>query len=321
MPEAVNKIAPGAGQYNQKEGAVATKQIGFIGLGRMGTPMARNLMKAGFSVSGYDIVPELVAGLARDGARAAMSPADAARDADVVITMLPADRHVEAAMFGPDGAGPAMRSGSIWMQMSTIKPTTVQRLGARLAERGVRTVDTPVSRGGYVVQGKLSVFAGGDPATLEEVSDIHSAMATEILYCGPLGMGQATKLVNNILSMTNVAVAAEALLFGLKQGVEPATLYRVINAGSGASVAWRDRVPQMLRRDFEPEVRFYADLAFKDVGLAVELAHELGTPMPFNALSLELYNALRTTEGGTVHFAAVVKVLERMANMEAKGDA
>lgn len=299
---------------------MATKRIGVIGLGRMGTPMARNLMKKGFPVSGYDVVPGLVAALAQDGARAATSPADAAGDADVVITMLPADAHVQAAMLGEHGAGPAMRRGSLWMQMSTIKPVTVQRIGAALAERGVRSIDAPVSRGARVVQGELSVFAGGDAATIDEVRDVLGAMATEILHCGPLGMGQAAKLVNNMLSMTNVAVAAEGLIFGLKQGLEAKTLYEVINAGSGASVAWRDRARQMLRREFEPEVRFYTDLAYKDVSLAIDAAQEIGAPMIFSGVARELYNALRTQGGGTKHYPAIVTLFERLADVEARGD-
>jgi 2-hydroxy-3-oxopropionate reductase len=286
----------------------------------MGTPMARNLLTKGFAVSGYDVVADLTAGLARHGARAATSPADAARDADVVITMLPADAHVEAAMLGPDGAGPAMRSGSIWLQMSTIKPVTVQRVAAKLAERGIRALDCPVSRGARVAQGELSVFAGGDTTTLDEVRDVLGAMATEILHCGPLGMGQAAKLVNNMLSMTKVAVAAEGLIFGLKLGLDPKTLYDVINAGSGASVAWRDRAKQMLRREFEPEVRFYTDLAYKDVSLAIDSAQEVGAPMIFSSIARELYNALRTQGGGTLHYPAIVTLFERLANIEARGD-
>ena len=123
-----------------------------------------------------------------------------------------------------------------------------------------------------------------------------------------------------MLSMVNVAMAAEALVLGLKQGLDPAVLYKVVNAGNGTSVAWRDRAPQMIRREFEPAVRIYADVAFKDISLAIETAQEVGSPALISSVVRELYNALRSNGGGKLHYAAIVTVFERMANFEVRGD-
>lgn len=293
---------------------MSRSRIAFIGLGVMGRPMARNLLAKGFSVAGFDVLPERMDALRADGLEASSSPSQAAKGAAFVITMVPADAEVVHAVLGPGGVAETAPTGCIWLQTSTIKPGTVQRIASALAPRGVKALDCPVSRGGRVEQGELCVYAGGDERDLAAARPVLEAVASEIIHCGPLGMGQAAKLINNMLSMVNVAMAAEALVLGTKAGLNPKVLYDVVNAGNGASVAWRDRTPQMWQREFEPELPVYADVAFKDLSLAIETAQEVGAPTLMSGLARELYNALRSHGCGRRHYAAVVTVLERMAN-------
>jgi 3-hydroxyisobutyrate dehydrogenase-like beta-hydroxyacid dehydrogenase len=231
--------------------------------------------------------------------------------------MVPADRHVEEAVLGPDGVLAGARPGTILVQMSTIKPSTIHKLAPLAAEKGVHLIDAPVSMGQKVAEAKLSIMVGGDVKLFQVCRPIFEAMGTDVFHVGPLGTGQACKLVNNYISMTNAVVAAEGLLLGIKAGIDPETLYRVVLTGSGSSVCWRDKVPMMIAREFEPDANFTTDLAYKDVSLAIESANELETPVMTGALARELYNALRRAGGNLQHYCAVVTVLEQLAGIEA----
>ena len=293
------------------------KRLGFIGLGKMGYAMTRNLLKQGFAVTVYDVVPEAVERLIPFEASPAGSPREVGERSEAVITMVPADRDVEAAALGPNGVLAGLRPGTILIQMSTIKPSTIHKLAPEAAARGIRLIDAPVSMGQFVAEGKLSIMVGGDKATFEECRSIFDALGTEIFHVGDLGTGQAVKLVNNYISMANAVVAAEGLLLGLKAGLAPDVLHQVVMKGSGASVAWRDKVSMMLAHDFYPEMTFTTDLAYKDVSLAIDSANELQTPVLLGALARELYNAARRAGLGGAHYASVVKILEEMAGFEA----
>ncbi len=294
-----------------------SRRLGFIGLGKMGHWMSRHLLKAGYVVNVYDVMPEAIERMLPFEAAPAGSPRQVAERSDVIMTMVPADKDLEAAILGPDGVLAGARPGTVLIQMSTIKPSTVLKLAPLAAEKGVTLIDAPVSMGQKVAEAKLSIMAGGDLATFEECRPIFEAIATEIFHVGPLGTGQACKLVNNYISMTNAVVAAEGLLLGIKAGIDPETLYRVVLSGSGGSVAWRDKVPMMIARDFNPEANFTMDLAYKDVSLAIESANEIQTPAMTGALARELYNAARRSGRGQEHYSAVVTVLETIAGIEA----
>jgi 3-hydroxyisobutyrate dehydrogenase-like beta-hydroxyacid dehydrogenase len=232
------------------------------------------------------------------------------------MTMVPADREVEEAVAGPDGLLAGLAPGSILIQMSTIKPSTIHKLAPLAEAKGIRLIDAPVSMGQYVADAKLSIMVGGDPDVFAECRPIFEALGKDIFHVGPLGTGQAAKLVNNLISMTNAAVAAEGLLIGLKAGIDPDILHRVVQAGSGGSIAWRDKVPMMLEHAFQPEHNFSTDLAYKDVSLAVESANELQTPAMFGSLARELYNALRRAGRGSHHYSSVVTILEQLAGFD-----
>lgn len=295
-------------------------RLGFVGLGKMGYWMTRNLLKAGYAVTIYDVVPAAIEALLPFEASPAGSPRQVAERSEVVMTMVPADRDVEAAVLGPDGILEGLRPGSILVQMSTIKPSTIHKLAPHAAAKGVRFMDAPVSMGHYVAEGKLSVYAGGDAETFELCKPIFEALGRDIMHVGPLGTGQACKLVNNLISMTNTLVAAEGLLLGLKAGLAPGVLYEVVKTGSGGSVAWRDKAAMMLARDFEPAHTFTTDLAYKDVSLAIEMANEVQSPTMFGGLARELYNVSRRQGAGGQHYASIVKVLEQLAGIEARGE-
>jgi 3-hydroxyisobutyrate dehydrogenase-like beta-hydroxyacid dehydrogenase len=291
-------------------------RIGFVGLGHMGFHMSRHLLQAGFPVTVYDVVPEAIERLIPFEASPAGSPREVGQRSDVAITMVPADADVEQAVLGPNGLLEGLQPGTLLVQMSTIKPSTIHKLAPHAAAKGVRLIDAPVSMGQFVADAKLSVMVGGDDADFEACRPIFQAMAKEIFHVGPLGTGQAAKLVNNLMSMTIAAVSAEALLIGLKAGIHPDVLYKIVNAGSGGSVGWRDKVPMMLRHDFDPPMNFSTDLAYKDVSLAIESANELQTPAMFGSLARELYNVLRRQGHGKQHYSSIVTVLEQMAGIE-----
>src|SRR5215212_4111984 len=184
----------------------------------MGYWMTRHLLRAGHSVTVYDVMPEAIERLIEFEASPAGSPREVGERSEVVMTMVPADRDVEAVVLGDDGVLPGLRSGSTLVQMATIKPSTIHKIAPFAAAKGVRLLDAPVSMGHFVADAKLSVYAGGDREVFEEIRPLFEAMGTDIMHVGPLGTGQACKLVNNYASMTNTIVAAEALLMGLKAG-------------------------------------------------------------------------------------------------------
>jgi 3-hydroxyisobutyrate dehydrogenase-like beta-hydroxyacid dehydrogenase len=293
------------------------RRLGFIGLGKMGYAMTRNLLRHGFAVTVYDVLPEAIDRVIPFEASPAASPREVGERSEAVITMVPADRDVEVAVLGPDGALAGLRPGSTLIQMSTIKPSTIQKLAPEAAARGVRLIDAPVSMGQFVAEGKLSIMVGGDPAVFEQCRPIFEALGTDIFHVGELGAGQAIKLVNNYMSMAVAVVAAEGLLLGLKAGLASEVLHEVVLKGSGSSVAWRDKVPMMLAHDFYPDMTFTTDLAYKDLSLAIESANELQTPVMLGGLARELYNAARLSGLGSAHYASVVRVLEKMAGIQA----
>jgi 2-hydroxy-3-oxopropionate reductase len=296
------------------------RRLGFIGLGKMGYWMTRHLLRAGHSVTVYDVMPEAIERLIEFEASPAGSPREVGERSEVVMTMVPADRDVEAAVLGDDGVLSGLRSGSTLVQMATIKPSTIHKIAPFAAAKGVRLLDAPVSMGHFVADAKLSVYVGGDREVFEEIRPLFEAMGTDIMHVGPLGTGQACKLVNNYASMTNTIVAAEALLMGLKAGIDPDVLHRVVNTGSGGSVAWRDKVPMMLARNFEPQHTFTTDLAHKDISLAVEMAGELQSPVLLGSLAKELYNAARQRGQNKQHYCSAVTILEAMAGIVADGE-
>jgi 3-hydroxyisobutyrate dehydrogenase len=256
-------------------------QVGFIGLGHMGQHMARHVAEAGHQVAAYDLRPAAISQLVQTPlARRASSAAEAVSDAEVVFTSLPGPPEVESVAAGPDGILDSMQPGSVYVDLSSNSPTTVRRLCAAFAERGIAMLDAPVTGGVEGAKaGTLSVMVGGDRAAFERVQPVLSAIGTRVFYCGPSGNGAITKLCNNLCSQAQIAAAGEILSLGVKAGVDLQTLASVIGASTGSCRAIVETFPkQLFRRNFE-NPGFTTFLSAKDTHLAIELAHELGVPM------------------------------------------
>lgn len=261
-------------------------QVGFIGLGHMGQHMARHVAEAGHSVAAFDLRAELVAQLAQTpNARRANSVAEAASGAEVVFTSLPGPPEVESVATSPDGLLESMARGSVYVDLSSNSPTTVRKLHAMFAERGIAMLDAPVAGGVTGAEaGTLSVMIGGDRETFERAKPVLSAFGARLFYCGPSGNGAITKLCNNLCSQAQIAAAGEILSLGVKAGVDLEILASAIGQSTGTCRAIVDTFPkQLFRRHFE-DPGFTSILSAKDTHLAIELAHEIGVPMPIGEI-------------------------------------
>jgi 3-hydroxyisobutyrate dehydrogenase len=291
------------------------RKVGFIGLGTMGLPMASNLLAAGHTLRGYDVDESRVRALEEKGGEAAGSARQAAEDADVVISMLPASRHVVAAMLGPDGAVEGLRPGAAVLEMSTIDPGTTRRVGEAVAARGGHMLDAPVSGGSIGARdATLTIMVGGEAEDLEAHRDVLRALGTRIVHCGPIGMGETVKLANNLLAGTSMVAVAEAFALGIRGGADPAVLYEVIQNSSGSCWSLRNApVPGLVpgapvNQDFAPG--FMVDLMHKDLGLALGAGAELGLPLTLTAVAHQLYGLASRHGYGRLDTSAVAKLLE-----------
>lgn len=286
--------------------------VGFIGLGIMGRPMAKNLLKAGYSLIVHSRSRGPVDELAKAGATAAASPKDVAARCDVLITMLPNSPDVEQVALGPDGILEGARRGLIFADMSTISPIVSQKVGKALEARGVAMLDAPVSGGEKgAIDGALSIMVGGDKAVFERVLPIFQAMGKTITLLGPLGFGGFTKLANQIIVAVNLTALAEALTLGKKAGLDRELLLTALAGGLAGSRCLDQKKPNYVANTYTPG--FKVDLHYKDLGLIMESARALGVPLPTTAVVQELFSALRVKGGGGLDHSGVITLLEDLA--------
>ena len=290
-------------------------RIGFIGLGIMGKPMANNLLKAGFQVTAYNRSEGPRAELAEAGARVAESPAEAAGDVEMVVTNVTDSPDVEAVCLGPRGIIEGAAPGTIVVDMSTISPEVTRRIGARLAERGIRMLDAPVSGGDTgAIAGTLSIMVGGDAGDLERVRPALEAMGKRIVHCGPLGSGQTVKLCNQIaVTLTNLAVC-ESLVFAQKNGVDPAKMLEALTGGAANSWQMSNLGPKMIKRDFAPG--FKVRLQRKDLSLPLESAQQQSIALPGLALVSQLFGAVESSGLGEEGTQALITALEKLNDVQ-----
>ena len=291
------------------------KRVGFIGLGTMGLPMASNLLAAGHSLRGYDVDGARIGALQERGAEAAGSAREAAEGADVLISILPASRHVLAAMLGPAGAVDGLGPGATVIEMSTIDPGTTRRVAEAVTARGCRMLDAPVSGGSIGARdATLTIMVGGDAEVLEAHRDLLRTLGTRVVHCGLIGMGETVKLANNLLAGTSMIAVAEAFALGLRGGADPGILLEVIQNSSGNCWALRNApVPGLVpggpvNQDFAPG--FMVDLMHKDLGLALGAGAELGLPLTLTALAHQLYGLASRHGYGRLDMSAVAKLME-----------
>ncbi len=293
--------------------------IGFLGLGAIGTPMARHLAIPGFALAVWNRTGDkATAFAAAHPARAASTPADAARGADVVITCLPTSREVEALLDGPDGLLAGLARGTLFVDCTSGDPATSKRIAARLAEQGVAFIDAPVSGGvAGAEKGALTIMVGGDAAQLDRAMPVLRAMGEKVVHCGAVGAGDALKAVNNALLAVHIWSAAEGLLALSKAGVKPEVALEVINASSGRSNSSMNLFPErVLTRAFPRTFRLA--LLDKDVGIAAQVARDQKVPSPLIQLTAELFRAAHVALGEQADHVEAVKYLETMAGEEIK---
>jgi len=293
------------------------KKIGFIGLGIMGKPMARNLLKAGHAVTVYNRSRPAMEELHRAGAHLGPSPKDVAAAAEIVITMLPNSPDVEAVVLGPNGVLEGATPGTILADMSTISPLVSQKIYREAKQRGVRALDAPVSGGEKgAIEGILSVMVGGDKEVFDAVVPVFQAMGKTITYMGPAGAGGFTKLANQVIVAINLTAISEALTLGAKAGLDPERLIQALGGGMAGSRCLDMKGPQIIKGNFQPG--FKVDLHYKDLGLIMEAARALQVPLPTTAVVQELFSALRVKGRGGLDHSAVITLIEDLAGVQAR---
>jgi 3-hydroxyisobutyrate dehydrogenase len=297
------------------------EQVGFIGLGAMGGPMARNMIRKGYSLTVYDLVEERMAPLIEDGATAGSCCKEVAERSHIVITMLPSSPHVREAILGSRGVIEGVRKGSIVIDMSTIDPVTTREIEKTLSSRGVKMLDAPVARGvPAAIEGTLAIFVGGDEDTFRQCKDILLTMGRDIDYVGDIGAGEVVKLVNNLVLSVTVCALAEALVLGIKAGVKPEVLFRGLSQGSANSFALQNHFRKFVfKGKFEKDV-FPVEYIMKDIDLALKTAERFHVPQYFGALALQAYEAAVAAGYGDRYYPVVVRTLENLVGVEVRGD-
>jgi 3-hydroxyisobutyrate dehydrogenase len=294
-----------------------TDHIGFIGLGIMGRPMARNLLRAGYPLTVWNRSQPGIEELVRDGASPGSSPEDVARHSDVIITIVTDSPDVEKVALGPKGIIEGGQPGLVHIDMSTISPAVTRRIASRLGEKGIEMLDAPVSGGDTGAQaGALSIMVGGKEETFQRCRPIFEVLGRTIVYCGPNGAGQTVKLCNQIVVALNNLAMCEALVFATKAGVDTRRMLEAVGAGAASSWALLNLAPRILARDFRPG--FKVAHQQKDLRLALETAEQQAIPLPGTSLVHQLFAAVEAEGLGAEGTQALVKALEKLAGAEVR---
>jgi 2-hydroxy-3-oxopropionate reductase len=297
------------------------EKIGFIGLGAMGSPMAKNLIKNGYKLIVYDIVKERIERLVEEGAEAADSCKEVAERSDVIITMVPSSPHVKEVVLGRGGIIEGIRKGSILIDMSTIDPVTTKEVAKILSDKDVKMLDAPVARGvSAAISGTLVIFVGGEKETYERCKPILSPMGEDIDYVGESGAGEVVKIINNLIIAIAMCSLSEALVLGVKAGVEPDILFKALSKGSANSFVLQNHVKNfVLKGKFEKEV-FPVDYIMKDLGLALITGEKYHVPQYFGSLAYQTYESTRAAGYSEMYYPVVIKTLEKLAGVEVRAD-
>ena len=290
-------------------------KVGFIGLGIMGKPMAKNIIKAGYEVvvttHKKAVVDEMVAA----GAQGAVNGKEVASQCDVVITMLPNSPNVRDAVLGKDGVLEGAKAGLVLIDMSSIDPVESRKIGEALAAKGVEMLDAPVSGGEpKAVDGTLSVMVGGKKDLFDKYAPLLKTMAGSVVYVGELGSGNVAKLANQIVVACNIAAVAEALTFAKKAGTDPKLVFEAIKGGLAGSTVMNAKAPMMLERNFKPGFRI--ELHIKDLNNALNAAHAISAPVPLTGQVMEMMQVLKADEHQKEDHSSLVKFYEKMSNVE-----
>lgn len=292
-------------------------KIGFIGLGIMGKPMSKNMLKAGYDLVVLDVNKASVDEVVSAGAQTAPSPKAVAEQADVIITMLPNSPHVKQVVLGENGIIEGAKAGAVVIDMSSIAPLVSRQIAEKLAEKGIEMLDAPVSGGEpKAIEGTLSVMVGGKKEVFDKCYDVMKSMAGSVVLTGEVGAGNVTKLANQVVVALNIAAMSEALVLATKAGVNPELVYEAIKGGLAGSTVLNAKAPLVMDRKFDPGFRI--NLHIKDLNNVLETSHEIGVPLPLTAAVMEMMQALKVDGMGDLDHGALVRYYEKMAQVEVK---
>ena len=293
------------------------ERIGFVGLGIMGKPMAKNLLKAGYSLTVYDIVGEPVEELVTDGAARASSNKEVAANSDKIFTMLPDSADSEIAILGPEGVLEGAASGSIIIDMSSIAPLVSKKIAAECAQKGVEMLDAPVSGGEPgAINAALAIMVGGKQEVFDGCFDLLKTMGSNVVLTGDIGAGGVTKLANQIIVAANIEALSEALVLAQKAGVDPEKVFNAIRGGLAGSAVMEAKGPMMLDRNFTAGFRIR--LHQKDLRNVLQTGQELNVPLPVTALIQQMLGALINEGESEADHAAILHFIEGLAKVEVK---
>ena len=296
------------------------EKVGFIGLGIMGKPMARNLMEAGYELTVHNRSPEKAEELGEEGAAVAGSPKEVAEKSDVVISMLPDSPDVEHAVAGEDGVLAGIKEGALLIDMSTISPVVTEELAAETREKGASMLDAPVSGGDVgAIEGTLSIMVGGEEADFERARPLFEVMGKTVTHVGPTGAGQVTKAANQIVVALTIEAVSEALVLGSRGGVAPEKILEVLSGGLAGNKVMEVKREKFLSHSFEPGFR--SELHHKDLGIALSAGREYGVVLPVTALVDQMLLAMRRKGWGGEDHSALLRVIEDLSGHEIGGSA
>jgi len=289
-------------------------KVGFVGLGIMGKPMSKNLLKAGYQLVVFDFNKDAVAEVVACGAEAANSSKEVAEQCDVIITMVPNSPHVRAVCLGENGIKDGAKPGTVVIDMSSIDPVESKKIGAELEKYGIELMDAPVSGGEpKAIDGTMSVMVGGNEETYKRFYDMIMCMAGSCVYVGPLGSGNVAKLSNQIVVALNIAAVAEAFTLAVKNGTDPEKVYQAIRGGLAGSTVMDAKGPMMLAHNFKPGFRI--ELHIKDLTNALNAAHAVNCPVPLTASVMEIMQALKSDGDQMLDHSALVKYYEKISGV------
>lgn len=293
-------------------------KVGFIGIGAMGKPMAKNIMSAGYPLVVNDVNEAVIQELVAAGAKRADSPCELARQVDVVITMLPNSAIVEAVVFGEQGIFAGAKPGFAIIDMSSVAPTFTQKMAKAASERQIDYIDAPVSGGVKgATNGILTIMVGGEMDVVKHYHPLLEVLGNKIYHVGKVGSGDAVKIINNLLLGVNMAAVAEAFALGTKLGLDPEVLLEVINVSSGSSYALAAKMPNFVfKGQFEPG--FAIDLQYKDLELAIQTAKESKVPMILTNIAQQVYEQARAAGLGREDISAIIKPLEELLKIQVR---
>ena len=290
-------------------------KVGFIGLGIMGKPMAKNLLAAGYELVVLDTNAAAVAELTALGATEAPSPKEVAEQVELVLTMLPNSPHVKTVALGADGILEGAHDGLAYIDMSSIAPLVSREVSEALSFKGIAMLDAPVSGGEpKAVDGTLSIMVGGPQDLFDTYSDVLKVMGASVVRVGEIGAGNIAKLANQVVVALNIAAVSEALVFAQKAGVDPEAVFQAIRGGLAGSTVMEAKAPMMLDRNFKPGFRLA--LHIKDLTNAIETGHQVGAPVPLTAAILEMMTALKVDGREVEDHSALVRFHEKLADIE-----